>query len=99
METPNRMAEIEEELRAIELRRKSLLTEMNQMRQQLESPQLPLTTGVPRSSDEKIVLFLSLFGVRQSVYRFCGKIRETVAKAIHPHAAMNGSGESVKSPG
>ena len=65
METPNRMAEIEEELRAIELRRRSLLTEMNQMRQHVESPQLPLTTGVPRGSDEKIGLFLSLFRARQ----------------------------------
>ena len=62
------MFEIEDELRAIELQRQRLLTEMKKLRQQAESPQLPLAAGVPRSGDEKIALFLSLFGARQTVY-------------------------------
>jgi superfamily II DNA or RNA helicase len=68
MEKPNRITEIEDELRAIDIRRQNLLSEIKSLRREAESPQLPLTPAEPRSSDEKIALFLSLFGARQSVY-------------------------------
>ena len=70
MKTQNRMAEIEEELRSIELRRQTLLAEMKKFRESEVSQQLqlPTATGVPQSSDEKVALFLTLFGARRSVY-------------------------------
>ena len=68
MEEPDRISEIEEELRCIEINRHTLLTEMQKLRRERDVPKLPLTEGIPRSSDEKVVLFLSLFGARRSVY-------------------------------
>ena len=64
------MAEIEVELESIELRRQALLTEMKQLREAAESQQLQLPTAscVPQSSEEKVALFLTLFGARKSVY-------------------------------
>lgn len=68
MEPLDRISEIEEELRAIETRRHSLLAEMQKLRREMEMPKLPLSAGVPRSNDEKVSLFLALFGARRSVY-------------------------------
>ena len=94
------MVEVEEELRAIEDRRRSLLVEMKTLRQKTEFQQLPLPTAVPRSSDEKVGLFLSLFAARHSVYpRLWENPKSGVGRAIHRHVAMSGVGESAKSLG
>lgn len=68
MERQNRIAEIEAELLLIERRRHSLLDEMQKLRREVESLELPLTASAPQSSNEKVGLFLRLFGARRSVY-------------------------------
>ena len=68
MTASNRITEIEQELRGIETRRHELLSELQKIKQELETPKLPLSSTVPRTGDEKIVLFLSLFGAGRSVY-------------------------------
>jgi hypothetical protein len=41
---------------------------MREIRSAEESPELPLGKGTPGTNEEKIDLFLSLFGARRSVY-------------------------------
>jgi hypothetical protein len=41
---------------------------MRDIRSAEESPELPLGKGTPGTNEEKIELFLSLFGARRSVY-------------------------------
>lgn len=64
----DRIKEIEAELHNLEARRQGLLAEMREIRSAAESPELPLGKGTPGTNDEKIDLFLSLFGARRSVY-------------------------------
>ena len=64
----DRIKEIEAELHDLEDRRQGLLAEMREIRSAAESPELPLGKGTPGTNDEKIELFLSLFGARRSVY-------------------------------
>ena len=84
MEPPDRISEIEEELRAIETRRHSLLAEINKLRRELEVPKLPLRSGVPRSNDEKVALFLTLFGAQCSVYPRLWENPKTGRKGYSP---------------
>jgi hypothetical protein len=63
-----RIKEIEAELHDLEARRQGLLAEMREIRSAAESPELPLGKGTPGTNEEKIDLFLSLFGARRSVY-------------------------------
>ena len=84
MKQPDRISEIEEELRMIELHRHTLLSEMQKLRREMEVPKLPLSEGVPRSSDEKVVLFLSLFGARRSVYPRLWENLKTGRKGYSP---------------
>jgi hypothetical protein len=64
----DRIKEIEAELHDLEARRQGLLAEMREIRSAAESPELPLGKGTPGTNEEKIDLFLSLFGARRSVY-------------------------------
>ena len=64
----DRIKEIEAELHDLEIRRQRLLAEMREIRSAEESPELPLGKGTPGTNEEKIDLFLSLFGARRSVY-------------------------------
>jgi superfamily II DNA or RNA helicase len=64
----DRIKEIEAELQDLEARRQGLLAEMREIRSAAESPELPLGKGTPGTNEEKIDLFLSLFGARRSVY-------------------------------
>jgi superfamily II DNA or RNA helicase len=64
----DRIKEIEAELHELEARRQGLLAEMREIRTAAESPELPLGKGTPGTNEEKIDLFLSLFGARRSVY-------------------------------
>jgi superfamily II DNA or RNA helicase len=64
----DRIKEIEAELHELEARRQGLLAEMCEIRSAAESPELPLGKGTPGTNEEKIDLFLSLFGARRSVY-------------------------------
>jgi superfamily II DNA or RNA helicase len=64
----DRIKEIEVELHDLESRRQGLLAEMREIRTAAESPELPLGRGTPGTNEEKIDLFLSLFGARRSVY-------------------------------
>ena len=64
----DRIKEIEGELHNLEARRQGLLAEMREIRSAAESPELPLGKGAPGTNEEKIDLFLSLFGARRSVY-------------------------------
>ena len=58
----DRIKEIEAELHELEPRGQGLLAEMREIRSAAESPELPLSKGRPCSNEEKIDLFLSLFG-------------------------------------
>ena len=64
----DRIKEIEAELQDLEVCRQGLLAEMRGIRSAAESPELPLGKGTPGTNEEKIDLFLSLFGARRSVY-------------------------------
>ena len=64
----DRIKEIEAELHDLEARRQGLLAEMRGIRSAAESPELPFGKGTPGTNEEKIDLFLSLFGARRSVY-------------------------------
>ena len=64
----DRIKEIEAELHDLESRRQELLAEMREIRSEENSPELPLGRGTPGTNEEKIDLFLSLFGARRSVY-------------------------------
>jgi superfamily II DNA or RNA helicase len=64
----DRIKEIEAELHDLETRRQGLLAEMREMRSAEQSPELPLGKGAPVTNEEKVDLFLSLFGARRSVY-------------------------------
>lgn len=67
-ESTDRIAAIESELQDLEIRRQGLLAEMREIRRAAESPELPLEKSTPGTSDEKVDLFLRLFGARRSVY-------------------------------
>lgn len=84
MTASNRITEIEQELRRIETRRHELLSELQKIKQELETPKLPLSSTVPRTGDEKIVLFLSLFGARRSVYPRLWENPKTGRKGYSP---------------
>ncbi len=58
----DRIKEIEAELRDLESRRQALLAEMREIRNERNSLELPLGKGTPGTNEEKIDLFLSLFG-------------------------------------
>ena len=64
----DRIKEIEAELHDLEARRQGLIAEMREIRSAEESPELPLGKGTPGTNEEKVDLFLSLFGARRSVY-------------------------------
>jgi len=64
----DRIKEIEAELHDLEDRRQELLAEMREIRSAEKSPELPLGKGTPGTNEEKVDLFLSLFGARRSVY-------------------------------
>ena len=64
----DRIKEIEAELHDLEARRQGLLAEMREIRSAEEPPELPLGKGTPGTNEEKVDLFLSLFGARRSVY-------------------------------
>ncbi|MCX6975741.1 MAG: hypothetical protein NTZ94_15915 [Verrucomicrobia bacterium] len=64
----DRIKEIEAELHDLEARRQGLLAEMHEIRNETNSPELPLGKGTPGTNEDKIDLFLSLFGARRSVY-------------------------------
>ena len=64
----DRIKEIEAELHNLEARRQGLLAAMREIRSADESPELRLGKGTPGTNEEKIDLFLSLFGARRSVY-------------------------------
>jgi superfamily II DNA or RNA helicase len=64
----DRIQEIEAELHDLEARRQGLLAEIREIRSAEKSPELPLGKGTPGTNEEKIELFLSLFGARRSVY-------------------------------
>ncbi len=64
----DRIKEIEAELHDLEDRRQGLLAEMRKIRSEENSPELPLGKGTPDTNEDKIDLFLSLFGARRSVY-------------------------------
>ncbi len=64
----DRIKEIEAELHDLEARRQGLLAEMREIRSEENSPELPLGNGTPGTNEDKIDLFLSLFGARRSVY-------------------------------
>ena len=64
----DRIKEIEAELHDLEARRQRLLAEMREIRSAEESPELPLGRGTPGTNEEKVDLFLNLFGARRSVY-------------------------------
>ncbi len=64
----DRIKEIEAELHDLEARRQGLIAKMREIRSAEESPELPLGKGTPGTNEEKIDLFLSLFGARRSVY-------------------------------
>lgn len=64
----DRIAEIEAELHDLEIRRQRLLAEMREIRSADESPELALGRGTPGTNEEKVDLFLNLFGARRSVY-------------------------------
>ena len=64
----DRIKEIGAELQVLEARRQELLAEMREIRSAAESPELPFGKGTPGTNEEKIDLFLSLFGARRSVY-------------------------------
>ena len=64
----DRIKEIEAKLHDLEARRQGLLAEMREIRNETNSPELPLGKGTPGTNEDKIDLFLSLFGARRSVY-------------------------------
>jgi hypothetical protein len=64
----DRIKEIDAELHDLEARRQGLLAEMREIRRAAESPELPLEKSTPGTSDEKVDLFLRLFGARREVY-------------------------------
>ena len=64
----DRIKEIEVELHDLEAHRQGLIAEMREIRSAEESPELPLGKGTPGTNEEKVDLFLSLFGARRSVY-------------------------------
>jgi superfamily II DNA or RNA helicase len=64
----NRIKEIEAELHDLEARRQGLLAEMREIRSAEKSPELSFGKGTPGTNEEKVDLFLSLFGARRSVY-------------------------------
>ena len=68
MKASTRIAQIEQELQSLESRRKQLLAEMQMLQREGTPQDLPLSESVPQSSEEKLALFLSLFGTRRSVY-------------------------------
>ncbi|MFM8716608.1 MAG: TOTE conflict system archaeo-eukaryotic primase domain-containing protein [Spartobacteria bacterium] len=67
-ESTDRIAAIESELQGLEFRRQGLLAELREIRSREKAPELPLGRGTPGTNEEKIDLFLSLFGARRSVY-------------------------------
>ena len=79
-----RADEISAELRAIEERRLALLTELVELRRQERPPELPLSANVPSTPDEKVRLFLSLFGARRSVYPRLWENPKTGRKGYSP---------------
>ncbi len=64
----DRIIQIEAELHDLEARRQRLLSELREIRSSEKSPELPLGKAVPETNEEKIALFLSLFGARRDVY-------------------------------
>jgi hypothetical protein len=64
-----RIAQIEEELRRIEIKKEALRSELEELRRlpAPESVHQPLP-GEPTTPDEKIALFLSLFRCRENVF-------------------------------
>ena len=64
----DRIQEIEAELHDLEIRRQRLLAELREIRSSAKSPELPLGKAVPETNEEKIALFLGLFGARRDVY-------------------------------
>lgn len=64
----DRIIQIEAELHDLEARRQRLLAELREIRSPEKSPELPLGKAVPETNEEKIGLFLSLFGARREVY-------------------------------
>ena len=67
-ESTDRSAAIESELQVLEIRRQGLLAELREIRSSEKCPELPLGKAVPETNEEKIGLFLSLFGARRDVY-------------------------------
>ena len=68
IEATTRIAQIEQELQSLESLRKKLRAEMPMLHREGTPQDLPLAESVPQSSEEKVSLFLSLFGTRRSVY-------------------------------
>lgn len=64
----DRRAAIESELQNLEARRQKLLVELREIRSSEKAPELPLGKAVPETNEEKIALFLGLFGARREVY-------------------------------
>ncbi|MHA3773688.1 TOTE conflict system archaeo-eukaryotic primase domain-containing protein [Verrucomicrobiota bacterium sgz303538] len=65
----DRIAQIEAELQNIDRKRHDLLVELDALRREMTAePLLPLRIAVPRTAQEKISFFLSLFGARRSVF-------------------------------
>ena len=64
----DRIIQIEAELHDLEASRQRLLSELREIRSSEKSPELPLGKAVPETNEEKIALFLSLFGARREVY-------------------------------
>ena len=64
-----RIAQIEEELRRIEIKKDALRSELEELRR-LPAPEVVHQTspGGPATPEEKIALFLSLFRCRESVF-------------------------------
>jgi len=84
MEASTRIAQIEQELQSLESRRKQLLAEMQMLQREGTPQDLPLAESVPQSSEEKLALFLSLFGTRRSVYPRLWKNPKSGQKGYSP---------------
>ena len=67
-ESTDRIAAIESELEGLEIRRQGLLAELREIRSSEKSSELPLGKAAPETNEEKIELFLSLFGARRDDY-------------------------------
>lgn len=68
-DSADRLAAIQAELQGLELCRQRLLAEMRGIISLQKSPELPFGKAVPETNEEKIALFLGLFGARREVYR------------------------------